>query len=374
MASQLTPLPAANSRATCSASATRLLNSLRTEFGTSARRAAPVRLIEHGFDAEAPRASGNIGLIDGAQFLDAAGQQIEIDGADAPAFGEHAVEHGDMRVQLRIRRLQRHFANVGVSPALRVAPFDTDRRPGGVVLKADPPSAPGSTPSAPPCPLRAKPSLCLGIGHRVGHSALMDVKERAAFGSVPGRQGPRDRERLVGRKRQIDKSHQRPRRMDLPAIIRHINETASSERPIRQMREFCGAGFAMRRYVKRRLEALARALDDVGRQGFAGSALRCAAVGALAAASTLRIASTVGGSLGSRPNTSATLRVALCFLRASMALPSRRRAFNRLAIWSWVNGRAGAAMPRRAASAGRYRAVAGRRWRPRRFSGSRRSR
>ncbi len=70
--------------------------------------------------------------------------------------------------------------------------------------------------------------------------------------------------------------------MDLPAIIRHINETASSERAIRQMREFCGAGFAMRRYIKRRLEALARALDDLGRQGFAGSALRCAAVGALA--------------------------------------------------------------------------------------------
>ena len=38
----------------------------------------------------------------------------------------------------------------------------------------------------------------------------------------------------------------------------------------------------MRRYIKRRLEALARALDDLGRQGFAGSALRCAAVGALA--------------------------------------------------------------------------------------------
>ena len=43
-----------------------------------------------------------------------------------------------MRVQLRIRRLQRHFANVRVSPALLVSAFDVDRRPGGVVLKADP--------------------------------------------------------------------------------------------------------------------------------------------------------------------------------------------------------------------------------------------
>ena len=69
--------------------------------------------------------------------------------------------------------------------------------------------------------------------------------------------------------------------MDLPPVIRHIDETASSERTIRHMREFLGTGFAVRRYVKRRLEALARARDDVGRQGFAGSALRCAAVGAL---------------------------------------------------------------------------------------------
>ena len=70
--------------------------------------------------------------------------------------------------------------------------------------------------------------------------------------------------------------------MDLPAVIRHVDETAGSERAVRQMREFCGAGFAVRRYVKRRLEALAGALDDRGRQGFAGSAPRRAAVGALA--------------------------------------------------------------------------------------------
>jgi hypothetical protein len=37
-------------------------------------------------------------LIDGAEFLDAAGEAIEIDGADPAAFGEHAVEHRDIRV------------------------------------------------------------------------------------------------------------------------------------------------------------------------------------------------------------------------------------------------------------------------------------
>ena len=70
--------------------------------------------------------------------------------------------------------------------------------------------------------------------------------------------------------------------MDLPPVIRHINETACSELTIRQMREFLGGGFAMRQYIKRRLEALVRAFDDRGRPGFAGSALRSAAVGALA--------------------------------------------------------------------------------------------
>jgi hypothetical protein len=37
-------------------------------------------------------------LIDSAEFLDAASEAIEIDGADAAVFGEHAVEHRDMRV------------------------------------------------------------------------------------------------------------------------------------------------------------------------------------------------------------------------------------------------------------------------------------
>jgi hypothetical protein len=149
------------------------------------------------------------------------------------------------------------------------------------VLKADPPERASLKPIRPALSLAGKAELGLGIAHRAGDSLLMDVEERGAF-RLSRRQGPGDREGLVGRERQIDKPDRRPRGMDLPAIIRHINETASSELTIRQMREFLGAGFAMRCYAKRRLEALARTLNDLGRQGFAGSALRCAAVGALA--------------------------------------------------------------------------------------------
>jgi hypothetical protein len=95
----------------------------------------------------------------------------------------------NMRVQLRIRRLQRHFANVGVSPALRVAPFDIDRRPGGVVLKADPPERARLKPIRPALSLAGKAELGLGIAHRVGDSLLMDVEERGAF-RLGRRQGP----------------------------------------------------------------------------------------------------------------------------------------------------------------------------------------
>ena len=141
------------------------------------------------------------------------------------------------------------------------------------MLKADPPERARLKPIRPALSLAGKAELGLGIAHRVGDSLLMDVEERGAF-RLSRRQGPGDRKRLVGRKRQIDKPDRRPRGMDLPAIIRHINETASSERTIRQMREFLAGGFAMRRYIKRRLEALARAFDDRGRQGAAGSTLR----------------------------------------------------------------------------------------------------
>jgi hypothetical protein len=131
---------------------------------------------------------------------------------------------------------------------LLVAAFDIDRRPGGVVLKADPAEGARLDAIRPALSLAGKAELGLGMGHRVGYSALMYVKERRAFG-LGRRQGPGDRERLLGRKRQIYKTDGRPRRMDLPAIIRHINETASSELTIRQMREFLGGGFAMRRYI-----------------------------------------------------------------------------------------------------------------------------
>jgi hypothetical protein len=69
-------------------------------------------------------------------------------------------------------------------------------------------------------------------------------------------------------------------------------------------------------------------------------------------ASRFRIASADAGCFGSSPNSSATLLVALCFLRPSIALPSTRAAFNKLAMPVWVNGRPGSATPRRTAKAG----------------------
>src|ERR1700761_3706799 len=48
------------------------------------------------------------------------------------------------------------------------------------------------------------------------------------------------------------------------------------------MREFLVAGLAMGWKAERGFEALARALDGLSRQGVAGSALRCTAVGSFA--------------------------------------------------------------------------------------------
>ena len=105
----------------------RLLNNVPHGMRDIGQARGTCAFIEHGFDAETPRLLGDIRLIDGTQFFDPAGQAIEVDRANPAAFGQHAVEHRDMRVQLRIRRLQRHFANVGVSPAFFVSPLDVDR-------------------------------------------------------------------------------------------------------------------------------------------------------------------------------------------------------------------------------------------------------
>ena len=188
--------------------------------------------IEHGFDAETPSLLGDIRLIDRAQFFDPAGQAIEVDRADPAAFGQHAVEHRDMRVQLRIGRLQRHFAHVGVGPAFLVAPLDLGRGSCGVVLKADPAESAGFDAIRPALAFAGKAELGLGIGHRLGDSPAVDLEQRRAFG-LGRRQCPGDRQRFVGRERHVDKADGRPCRVNLPAVIRRIEQPASRELAIR---------------------------------------------------------------------------------------------------------------------------------------------
>ena len=232
-------------------------------------------LVEHGLDAELAGPGRDIGMVDGTQLLDPPGQPVEIDGADMPAVGQDAIEHGYMGMQLRIRRLQRHLADVGVGPALPVPPLDIDGRPRGVVLEADPPELAGLDTIPPPWPRCGKAELRLGIGHRVGDGMAVNIEEGGAF-CLGRRQGPGDRQRLVGRKRHVDKPDRRARRVDLPAVIRHIDQPPSRQAAVLQLLEFVGGCFAMRRHTQRRLEPLARTFDDLGRQGLAdGSSEAC---------------------------------------------------------------------------------------------------
>ena len=222
-------------------------------------------LVEHGLDAEPAGPGRDVGMVDRTQLLDPPGQPIEIDGADTPAVGQDAVEHRHMGVKLRVRRLQRHLADVGVGPAFSVPPLDIDGRPRGVVLEADPPELAGldAIPAALAPAGNAK--LCLGIGHRVGHGMPVNIQQGSPF-RLGRRQGPGDRQRFVGRKRHIDKPDRRAGGVDLPAVIRHIDQPAICQAAVLQLRDFVGGCLAVRRHAQRRLEPLARTLDDRRRQ------------------------------------------------------------------------------------------------------------
>ena len=238
-------------------------------------------LVEHGLDAKLPGPGRDIGMVDRTQLLDPPGQPVEIDGADTPAVGQDGVEHRHMGVKLRVRRLQRHLADVGVGPALLVAPLDIDGGARGVVLKADPPELTGLDPLPATLAPAGKAELRLGIGHRVGNGVAVNIQEGGPF-RFARRQGPGDRQRLVGRKRHVDKPDRRARGVDLPTVIRHIDQPSVCQPAILQMRDLLGGCLAMRRQAQRRLEPLARTLDDRRRQRFAGRSLRHAPVGALA--------------------------------------------------------------------------------------------
>ena len=180
----------------------------------------------------------------------------------------------------------------------------------------------------------------------------MNIQQRGAF-RLGRRQGPGDRQRLVGRKRHIDKTDRRPRGVDLPAVIRHIDEPASSQRghsPNARVPSAVASRCAgMPSAALKRLRA--PSTISAGK-ALAGSALRHAAVGALAGEhipdrlrrrrllriETEHLGDAAGGGMLFAPGDCARRRGVV--------------AFNKFAIPAWVNGRPGSAMPRRAASAG----------------------
>ena len=240
-----------------------------------------MRSFEHGLDAETAGAGRDVGMVNCAQLFHPPGQPVEIEAAETPAVRQHAVEHRHVGVKLRIRRLQRHLANVGVGPAFSVAPLDIDGRPRRVVLEADPPELAGLDPlPASPAPA-SKAELCLGVGHRVGYGMPVNLEEGGAF-HRSRRQSPGDRQRLVGRERHVDKPDRRAGGVDLPAVIRHIDQPSVCQPPILQLHDFVGICLAMRRHTQRRFEPLASALDGGGQQYLPGFRLRHAPVGALA--------------------------------------------------------------------------------------------
>ena len=54
--------------------------------------------------------------------------------------------------------------------------------------------------------------------------------------------------------------------MDLPAVIRHIDQPTICQAAVLQLRDLVGGCLAVRRQAQRRLEALARTFDDLRRQ------------------------------------------------------------------------------------------------------------
>ncbi len=138
-------------------------------------------LIEYSLDAKLATPGRDVGVVDRTQLLDPPSQPVKIDGTDATAVGQDAVEHRHMGVKLRVRRLQRHLADVRVGPTLLVPPLDIDGRPRGVVLEADPPELAGLDPLPAALAPASNAKMCLGVGHRVGNGMAVNIQQRGPF-------------------------------------------------------------------------------------------------------------------------------------------------------------------------------------------------
>ena len=73
--------------------------------------------------------------------------------------------------------------------------------------------------------------MCLGVGHRVGDRTSVNIQQGGPF-RLGRRQGPGDRQRLVGRKRHVDKTDRRAGGVDLPAVIRLSISRPVARRPL----------------------------------------------------------------------------------------------------------------------------------------------
>ena len=140
--------------------------------------------------------------------------------------------------------------------------------------------------------------------------------------------------------------------MDLPAVIRHIDQPASCQTAVLQLGDFVGGRLAVRRHAQRRLEPLARALDDRRRQCLAGRCLRHAPVGALAGEHIRNRLRRMPAASDRERRSRRRCGSRYAVLRPAIALPSTLVAFNKFAMPAWVSGRPGLAMPSRAAKAG----------------------
>jgi hypothetical protein len=85
-----------------------------------------------------------------------------------PALGQDAVEYRDMRMKLRVGRLQRQLANVRVGPTLLVPALNFDRGTRRVMLKANPTGLTGFKAPRAVLTTARKAKLGLSIGHRIG--------------------------------------------------------------------------------------------------------------------------------------------------------------------------------------------------------------
>ena len=234
-----------------------------------------------------------------------------------PAVGQHAVEHRHMGMKLRVRRLQRHLADIGVGPALPVSPLDIDGRPRGVVLEADPSQSRRARPH------RAR-LLWLLRQNRAASRRRPSCRRRRSGEyrggrPVPPPSAPRPRQPTATCRPKTSCRQTRPAGAWRGSAGGNPPYRSAARSPVGRSPGVRSSSAVASRCAGRPSAALnrLRAPSTIS----AGSGLPAAFWGmppsARLPASTFRIASADAGCFGSRPNNSATLLVARMLLAPS---------------------------------------------------------